>query len=60
VNFDNLIKSIYGDIEKLEKYEEDEIAKLNRDRNVHNSYAESRKRGVLHQVMQRVRARRVI
>ncbi|KAL3790862.1 hypothetical protein HJC23_004492 [Cyclotella cryptica] len=57
VNFDNLIKSIYGDIEKLEEYEEEEIEKLNRDRNAHNAYAESRKRGVLHQVMQRNKRR---
>ncbi|KAL7464709.1 hypothetical protein ACHAXS_005052 [Conticribra weissflogii] len=53
-NFDELIKSIYGDLEKLEKYEEDEIAKLNKDKNMNNAYAESRKRGILYQAMQRV------
>jgi E3 ubiquitin-protein ligase RNF1/2 len=57
VNFDNLIKSIYGDIEQLEKYEEQEVAKVNKKRNMHNAYAESRKRGVLQQTMQKVRER---
>lgn len=42
-NFDQLIQSIYGDIEQLEKFEEDEIAKLNKKNNVLNS--DSRKRG---------------
>jgi len=54
-NFDDLIKSIYGDLEKLEKYEEEEITKLNKDKNMNNAYAESRKRGILYQAMQRVR-----
>jgi len=52
-NFDDLIKSIYGDLEKLEKYEEEEITKLNKDKNMNNAYAESRKRGILYQAMQR-------
>lgn len=43
VNFDNLIKSIYGDVEKLEKYEEEEAAKLNKES------VEIRKRSALHQ-----------
>lgn len=53
-NFDNLIKSIYGNLEELEKFEEEEIVRLNRDQNMNNAYAESRKRGILHQSMQRV------
>lgn len=52
-NFDELIKSIYGDIEELEKLEELEIEKLNK-KNMNNAYAESRKRGMLHQAEQRV------
>eukprot|EP01082_Thalassiosira_pseudonana_P010276 g9400.t1 g9400 contig36:494629-496169(-) len=52
-NFDNLIKSIYGNLEELEKFEEEEIVRLNRDQNMNNAYAESRKRGILHQSMQR-------
>mmetsp|Transcript_28541 Transcript_28541/g.60498 ORF Transcript_28541/g.60498 Transcript_28541/m.60498 type:complete len:302 (-) Transcript_28541:883-1788(-) len=51
-NFDELIKSIYGDVEKLEKYEEEEITKLNK-KNMNNAYAESRKRGILYQAEQR-------
>eukprot|EP00571_Detonula_confervacea_P013387 CAMPEP_0172303306 /NCGR_PEP_ID=MMETSP1058-20130122/4852_1 /TAXON_ID=83371 /ORGANISM="Detonula confervacea, Strain CCMP 353" /LENGTH=306 /DNA_ID=CAMNT_0013014057 /DNA_START=38 /DNA_END=958 /DNA_ORIENTATION=- len=51
-NFDELINSLYGDIEKLEKYEEAEIKKLNK-KNMNNAYAESRKRGILHQAEQR-------
>lgn len=50
--FDNLIKSIYGDIEKLEKYEEEEVARLNTA--MINRDAESRKRG-LQQAVQKVR-----
>ncbi|KAL3763989.1 hypothetical protein ACHAW5_007608 [Stephanodiscus triporus] len=53
-NFDELIKSIYGDIEELEKLEELEIEKLNK-KNMNNAYAESRKRGMLHQAEQRKR-----
>ncbi|EED91804.1 hypothetical protein THAPSDRAFT_268817 [Thalassiosira pseudonana CCMP1335] len=52
-NFDNLIKSIYGNLEELEKFEEEEIMRLNRDQNMNNAYAESRKRGILHQSMHR-------
>lgn len=51
-NFDELIKSIYGDVEKLEKYEEEEITKSNK-KNMNNAYAESRKRGILYQSEQR-------
>lgn len=53
-NFDELIKSIYGDVGKLEKYEEDEIKKLNK-KNMNNAYAESRKMGMMNQALQRVR-----
>ncbi len=52
-NFDELIKSIYGDIEQLEKFEEEEIKKSNK-KNMNNAYAESRKRGMLYQAEQRV------
>ncbi|KAL7544251.1 hypothetical protein ACHAWF_007631 [Thalassiosira exigua] len=51
-NFDSLINSIYGDVEKLEQYEEEEITKLNK-KNINNAYAESRKRGILYQAEQR-------
>ena len=53
VNFDNLIKSIYGDVEKLEKYEEAEVAKANSERNTQN--VDSRKRGMMQQSAQKVR-----
>ncbi|KAL7534569.1 hypothetical protein ACHAXR_005963 [Thalassiosira sp. AJA248-18] len=53
-NFDELTKSIYGDIEKLEKYEEEEIAKLNK-KNMNNAYAKSRKMGMIYQAEQRCR-----
>lgn len=53
-NFDELILGIYGDIEKLEKYEEEEVLKLNK-KNMNNAYAESRKRGIMYQAEQRVR-----
>ena len=54
-NFDQLIQSIYGDIEQLEKFEEEEIAKQNKKNmnNVLNS--DCRKRGMLYQAEQRVR-----
>ena len=52
-NFDELIKSLYGDVEKLEKYEDDEITKMNK-KNMNNAYAESRKRGIRFQAEQRV------
>lgn len=49
VNFDNLIKSIYGDIKLLEKYEEEAVAKANKES------AESRKRSAMQWTMQKVR-----
>jgi hypothetical protein len=52
--FDNLIQNIYGDITALEKQEEQEIEKLNRDKHMNNAYAESRMRGILNQAIQRV------
>lgn len=52
-NFDELIEAIYGDVEQLEKDEQDEITKLNK-KNMNNAYAESRKRGILYQAEQRV------
>ena len=52
-NFDKLIQSIYGDVGKLEEYEEEEIKKLNK-KNMNNAYAESRKQGILYQAEQRV------
>jgi len=51
--FDNLIQNIYGDITALEKQEEQEIEKLNRDKHMNNAYAESRMRGILNQAIQR-------
>mmetsp|Transcript_25268 Transcript_25268/g.60747 ORF Transcript_25268/g.60747 Transcript_25268/m.60747 type:complete len:308 (+) Transcript_25268:42-965(+) len=51
-NFDKLIQSIYGDVGKLEEYEEEEIKKLNK-KNMNNAYAESRKQGILYQAEQR-------
>ena len=59
-NFDQLIQSIYGDIEQLEKFEEEEIAKQNKKNmnNVLNS--DSRKRGMLYQAEQRKRSRGAI
>jgi hypothetical protein len=52
--FDNLIENIYGDIIALERQEEQEIEKLNRDKHMNNAYAESRMRGILNQAIQRV------
>jgi hypothetical protein len=52
-NFDELIKSIYGDLEQLEEFEEKEIEKLNK-KNINNAYSESCKRGMLYQTEQRV------
>eukprot|EP00978_Attheya_sp_CCMP212_P026722 scaffold88403_cov55-Attheya_sp.AAC.6 len=51
--FDKLIENIYGDITALEKQEEQEIEKLNRDKHMNNAYAESRMRGILNQAIQR-------
>ena len=54
-NFDQLIQGIYGDIEQLEKFQDEEIAKQNK-KNMNNVYNEdSRKRGMLNQAEQRVR-----
>jgi E3 ubiquitin-protein ligase RNF1/2 len=50
VNFDNLIKSIYGDIEKLEKYEEEEVARANK-----KTISDGKNKGVLQRNMQKVR-----
>jgi len=52
-NFDHLIHSIYGDIEKLEKHEEKEIEMLNKTKNMNNAYSESRKRGIMQQAIHR-------
>ena len=56
-NFDDLIKMIYGDVEQLEKYEDEMVAKINKERNMHNAFSESRKRGVNQQNMQRKQRR---
>lgn len=53
-NFDKLIVKIYGDVKTLELQEEKEIESFNRARNMNNAYAESRKRGMLQQAVQRV------
>lgn len=52
-NFDNLIQNIYGDIEKLEEYEEKKIENLNKAKNMNNAYSESRKRGIMQQAIHR-------
>ncbi|KAL3770251.1 hypothetical protein ACHAWO_009565 [Cyclotella atomus] len=52
VNFDNLIKSIYGDIEKLEKYEEEEVARANK-----RTISDRKNRGVLQRNMQKNKRR---
>jgi len=57
-NFDNLIKSIYGDIDALEKFEEKEIENLNKAKNMNNAYSESRKRGIMQQALQRKKRNR--
>ena len=51
-NFDQLIKSIHGDVESLEKEEEEDSYKLNI--NNLNKAAENRKRGMKFQAEQRV------
>ena len=48
---------IYGDVEKLEKYEEETVARINKERNMHNAFSESRKRGVHQQNMQKKQRR---
>ena len=53
-NFDKLIEDLYGDIDALEKHEEEEIATLNKTKNMNNAYAESRKLGVMKQSIHRV------
>ncbi len=53
-NFDKLIGKIYGDITALEQKEETEIKIYNEARNINNAYAESRRKGMLHQAIQRV------
>ena len=45
-NFDDLIKSIYGDVEQLEKYEQETITKLNKQKNMNNAYTKSRMMGL--------------
>jgi len=52
-NFDKLIEDLYGDIDALEKHEEEEIATLNKTKNMNNAYAESRKLGVMKQSIHR-------
>jgi hypothetical protein len=53
-NFDRLIGKIYGDILTLEQKEEAEIKIYNKDRNINNAYSQSRRKGMLHQAIQRV------
>ena len=51
--FDQLIKSIYGDIEKVEQYEEEETLRLNKEKNMNNFTEQSRTLGIRHQSKQR-------
>ena len=53
-NFDKLIVKIYGDVKALELQEEKDIESFNMARNMNNAYAESRRRGILQQAVQRV------
>lgn len=51
--FDLLIKSIYGDVEKLEQYEEEETLRVNKEKNMNNFTDQSRKLGIRQQSKQR-------
>lgn len=50
--FDALLKSIYGDIATLEKYEEEKTLRLNKEKNMNNVTSESRKLGIRQQSKQ--------
>jgi len=52
-NFDNLLASIYGDINKLEQMEEKQIELVNKRKYMNNAYAESRARGIMQQATRR-------
>eukprot|EP00577_Skeletonema_sp_RCC1716_P021108 CAMPEP_0113372710 /NCGR_PEP_ID=MMETSP0013_2-20120614/679_1 /TAXON_ID=2843 ORGANISM="Skeletonema costatum, Strain 1716" /NCGR_SAMPLE_ID=MMETSP0013_2 /ASSEMBLY_ACC=CAM_ASM_000158 /LENGTH=290 /DNA_ID=CAMNT_0000254619 /DNA_START=39 /DNA_END=911 /DNA_ORIENTATION=- /assembly_acc=CAM_ASM_000158 len=51
--FDKLLQSIYGDVEKVEKYEEEETLRLNKEKNMNNFTDQSRKLGIRQQSKQR-------
>eukprot|EP00559_Dactyliosolen_fragilissimus_P005822 CAMPEP_0184859694 /NCGR_PEP_ID=MMETSP0580-20130426/4687_1 /TAXON_ID=1118495 /ORGANISM="Dactyliosolen fragilissimus" /LENGTH=319 /DNA_ID=CAMNT_0027356479 /DNA_START=144 /DNA_END=1103 /DNA_ORIENTATION=- len=53
LNFDLLIRNLYGDIEALEKQEEVENETLNKAKNMNNAYAESRRLGIMQQAVNR-------
>jgi len=48
-NFEDLMRSIYGDIDRLESHEAREIATLNKAQNMNNAAQHSRKLGILEQ-----------
>ena len=52
-NFDNLLASIYGDVQELEQIEEKKIELVNKRKYMNNAYAESRARGIMQQATRR-------
>lgn len=51
--FDQLLQSIYGDVEKVEQYEEEKTLRLNKEKNMNNFTDQSRKLGIRLQSKQR-------
>lgn len=51
--FDELLKSVYGDVEKVEQYEEEKTLRLNKEKNMNNFTEHSRKLGIRQQSKQR-------
>ena len=51
--FDQLLQSIYGDVEKVEQYEEEKTLRLNKEKNINNFTDQSRKMGIRLQSKQR-------
>ena len=50
--FDQLLKSVYGDVQELELYEEEKTLRLNKEKNMNNVTSESRKLGIRKQSRQ--------
>lgn len=51
--FDQLLKSMYGDVEKVEQHEEEKTLRLNKEKNMNNFTDQSRKLGIRQQSKQR-------
>ena len=58
VNYDKLIHSLFGNIEKLEEMEDQYVTSINQTKFMNKSHSASRKRGIEHQISNRAKKKK--